>query len=450
MPTFFCPSCFAGIDPATRICPACGADVAAWRGRAYPERLVHALLHPLADVRMTAIDALGRLRAPGAAWALADCAMRHPRDPVQGMAIIHALERLPRDAAWLAAVRSLREHPVAAVARAAAGLAENAGETPAPGDDPAAFRALIDDYADHAAAIERLAGMGEGAIRPLRRYLREGPQANPQGRLFAVDMLARLRSAEATAGLREVLRGTPLRELPASQRDAEYQVRDAALRHLVGRDYPERDADVACALQSERLPGAVAAAGRLGLAALAPDLVRMLGDDVLEGAADEALLALGEAAVAAILAALPALLDAERDNARARLALVRTLLVLWRLHAMLPPEPAREARRRHPFVAAAAALFEPPGQDGAGRLLDGAAGDLAGLANACRERLRHPAYGPWLSPAAAALLRRAVEPDIYGNARPLSRESARWLAGLAGAASAGLPSSIETRNRQKK
>ena len=435
MTTFFCPACFTEIDPAATRCPACGANVQAWRDRSYAERLLQALHHPLADVRMVAIDTLGRLRVPDAAAALADCAMRHPHDPVQGVAILRTLEQQPRDPAWTAAMRTLCDHPVAAVARDATRALAPAPPR-APATAAAGFRALIDDYANHADATEALAALGGAAIAPLRRYLDEGPQVNPHGRLFAVDMLARLSSAEATEGLRRVLRGTRLHDLPANRHEAEYQVKDATLRHLTARDYSDRDDDIAYALRSERLPAAVAAVGARGLSVLASELAQLLDDDVLAQAASDALVQLGEAGSAALQSALPTLFAGERDNLRARLALLRALLALWRLHTAPAPALLDAAAAAHPFVTAASALFQPPNGSHARQLLLGAVSSLPTLPDACRQRLDAPDYAPWRAAAAVALRDHPQQPDLYGNLHPLPREACRWLERLAAATAA--------------
>lgn len=148
MPTFFCPSCFAEIDAARSTCTQCSADVQAGRDRAYPQRLLHALKHPLSDIRMTAIEALAKLQPECAAMAFADCALEHPRDPVQGVAILRALERLPRNPAWAAAVSRLVDHPAAVVGRGAQTLLDSVPAGMVGGSlSPDHLRALIDDYA---------------------------------------------------------------------------------------------------------------------------------------------------------------------------------------------------------------------------------------------------------------------------------------------------------------
>ena len=310
MTTFFCPRCFAEIEPAPVVCPACGVDVAQWRSRSYSERLVHALGHPLADVRMTSIEALGRMGDPDAAMPLARCALAHPVDVTQGLAIVSALAKLRRGESWADAVRMLRDHPARAVARAATELLAcpdcvATAPIPDPPDLDAQIHASIDDFANHLAATEWIMALGDRVIAPLCRYLREGAQVIPQGRLFAVSMLARLHSPSAREGLRNVLHDTCLRRLPLNRREAEYQVKDAVICHLLARDYPERLADVAYATSAERLPSAVARAGQLGLSSLAPMLVSMLEDDVLERAAAHSLEALGSDGRAAIVRALP-------------------------------------------------------------------------------------------------------------------------------------------------
>ncbi|TAM60053.1 MAG: HEAT repeat domain-containing protein [Rhodanobacter sp.] len=122
MTTFFCPHCFAEIEPTSLVCPLCGIDIVQWRAHPYKKRLVHALGHPLADVRMISIEALGRLGDPDAAMPLVQCALARPVDVTQGLAIVSALATLRRDESWADAVRLLRDHPARAVARAATEL----------------------------------------------------------------------------------------------------------------------------------------------------------------------------------------------------------------------------------------------------------------------------------------------------------------------------------------
>ncbi|MEW9570410.1 hypothetical protein ABQJ54_01455 [Rhodanobacter sp. Si-c] len=289
-----------------------------------------------------------------------------------------------------------------------------------------AFRWIIDDYANHAVAAECIACAGTDAIEPLCRYLAEGPQANPQGRLFAAAMLARLSSPAALAGLRDVLHGSRLHGLPASQHEAEYQVKNMVLERLAERDYPERSIDIAFGVQSERLPAAVAAAGRHGSALLAPDFVAMLRDDVLERVARDALADLGDAGASAILVAGWDLLDEEPINVRSRLALVRAFLVLERLHVRLPLAMERRTAHAHPAVSAAATLLmDVPDPSGVERLLHGALSEYLPLSQACRARLQ--CGGAGVVELAHILIRQNVERDIYGNTHALSKEAVTWL-----------------------
>lgn len=291
----------------------------------------------------------------------------------------------------------------------------------------AEVRASIDDLANRVGATERIMALGEHAISPLRRFLRGGAQVIPQQRLFAVSMLARLQSPMAREGLRDVLHDTPLRQLPVSRREAEYQVKDVVIRHLIMRDYPERFADVIYAATGERLPSAVAAAGALGLLSLAPVLVSMLKDDVLERAAADSLERLGEQGQAVVLQALPVLFEETCSQVHARLAVIRALLALQRMDAHLPPWVlSRALADSHPAIRAVAALFDDA-QDHTHReeLIRGALSDCVPLAVLCRERLAHRGHG--FAESARDALHRNAEPDIYGNMHPLPRDAIRWL-----------------------
>jgi hypothetical protein len=72
-------------------CPHCGASLEEWRHRSYAEKLIAALHHPLADVRMRVIIALGLQRENRAEQALIECALRHPIDVVEGLEIVNSL-----------------------------------------------------------------------------------------------------------------------------------------------------------------------------------------------------------------------------------------------------------------------------------------------------------------------------------------------------------------------
>jgi HEAT repeat protein len=94
-----CPGCFAPLPAAARRCPACGLDMRSLSARDYFAKLVHALRHPLADVRMRAIIALGWHGDGEAAPPLVECALRHPADVVQGLQIVESLGALRDPAA---------------------------------------------------------------------------------------------------------------------------------------------------------------------------------------------------------------------------------------------------------------------------------------------------------------------------------------------------------------
>lgn len=117
----FCPACFAPLAQEADTCPACGARMADLSRRDYREKLVHALRHPLADVRMRAIIALGLRGEPQTADALVKCAMRHPADVVQGLEIVNSLARMKQTGAGRTALSILQaRHPAHAVREGAA------------------------------------------------------------------------------------------------------------------------------------------------------------------------------------------------------------------------------------------------------------------------------------------------------------------------------------------
>ena len=117
----FCPACFAPLAQEADTCPACGARMAELSRRDYREKLVHALLHPLADVRMRAIIALGWRSELETADDLVACALRHPSDVVQGLEIVNSLARMKQTVTGRTALSILQaRHPAHAVQEGAA------------------------------------------------------------------------------------------------------------------------------------------------------------------------------------------------------------------------------------------------------------------------------------------------------------------------------------------
>ena len=70
---------------------------------------------------MRAVIALGLRRDVQMADELAQCALRHPKDVVEGLEVIKSLQGLPPGASRAAALCTLRDrHPASAVRKAAA------------------------------------------------------------------------------------------------------------------------------------------------------------------------------------------------------------------------------------------------------------------------------------------------------------------------------------------
>lgn len=117
----FCLACFAPLSREADICLVCGNRVADLSRSDYREKLVHALSHPLAGVRMRAIIALGLSGEPETADALAACAMRHPSDVMGGLEIINSLVQMKDAEIRQTALTALQSrHPAHAVREGAA------------------------------------------------------------------------------------------------------------------------------------------------------------------------------------------------------------------------------------------------------------------------------------------------------------------------------------------
>jgi len=118
-PQQICLACFHLISAAAQTCPYCGADLAAFSARDYVDKLIAALAHPLSEVRMRAIIALGWRGEVHAAQPLLDLALRHPVDVVEGLAVLDSLARMGVEGrgAMAALAERHRAHAVREAAR---------------------------------------------------------------------------------------------------------------------------------------------------------------------------------------------------------------------------------------------------------------------------------------------------------------------------------------------
>lgn len=116
----YCLNCFSLIPAEAEICPVCGKRIANLSGQNYREKLLHALEHPLDDVRMRAIIALGLRREAGTALPLAQCALRHPSDVVEGMEVVNVLKNFDASPEGVCALKMLAADHAAHAVRMAA------------------------------------------------------------------------------------------------------------------------------------------------------------------------------------------------------------------------------------------------------------------------------------------------------------------------------------------
>ena len=87
----FCQNCYARIPIDAAICPHCHTSLRDWQEKTYADCLIDALQHPLSEVRMRAIIALGWRGECVAEKPLVDCALRHPIDVIEGLEIVNSL-----------------------------------------------------------------------------------------------------------------------------------------------------------------------------------------------------------------------------------------------------------------------------------------------------------------------------------------------------------------------
>jgi hypothetical protein len=294
-------------------------------------------------------------------------------------------------------------------------------------DDTRHVSEWLEDLSATRQAIEGIEAMGVRAIEPLACYLARGPQPVSQSRVLAVHLLARFHAPCVVDVLRRVLHEHPLHGLPAALMEPELRVKDAAISALLAQRAATPE-DVAWAVQSERLPAGIRAAGTLRLVGLVPSLIRLLSDDVLAGAAEDALHALSPDSVQPMLAAIRDGLGAQADTARTRLALMRAFCWLSASGVHVDGNLAKQALS-HPctLVRSAAALAgrDASNQDVLDALLHGALGSESFLAQACRDRLA--TLGGPVRERALNALRNDQARDVYGNAHPADRPARGWI-----------------------
>ncbi|MEO7067257.1 MAG: hypothetical protein ABI114_10145 [Rhodanobacter sp.] len=294
--------------------------------------------------------------------------------------------------------------------------------------DNAQVEGWIDDLAAHEQATERIMAMGTAAREPLLHYLQRGPQLVSQPRVFAVKMLARLHDVRVPETLRTLLYEHPLHHLSAPLAEAEYRVKDAVVEAMVLTQACATPADIAFAVQSERLPAAVYAAGTMHLASLGSTLAELLTDDVLAAPAATALSNLQPASVTAVMQALHAWLSPKAETTRTRLGLIRGFSWLATTSTMCE-RALQEQGLQHAstLVRAAAALsmYNDVTMPVVSALAHGVLGSDALLALACRSRLQkmgEPLFEPIID-----ALRANIEEDVYGNRHPAEAGARRWL-----------------------
>ena len=128
----YCTWCFAEIPLDAQVCPDCGTNLDDYaRHTPYPDRLIHALHHPLSETRMGAIIALGKQADPRTIGALTDCALEHDGDVIEALEILRSLAQMPNVPSLRQALQRLAQnHPAHAVRVKAAEMSSHFGTSP--------------------------------------------------------------------------------------------------------------------------------------------------------------------------------------------------------------------------------------------------------------------------------------------------------------------------------
>ena len=301
-----------------------------------------------------------------------------------------------------------------------------------PGTDEINIQALIRDLSRHQTASETLLALGERAVPELSIYLNGNAESIPQGRVFAVEMLAAIPGEAATEALRHALYHHDLRALSPDLAHAEQIVKNTALVALTHRLKENPSAEITYGLEVARLPAAAAAAARFGCIEHLPTLISALDDDSLGKAAQKALEHFGKAAVPALLAVLEEK-PVDRVNLRRQISAVDILATVGSQASLYGVR--RLLDHPHPALAAATALAlritDSTGEleRRAYALSRGALLPEAALARRCLDAL---AFLPPEALARAGTKALGLEtlPDYYGDPHPPTDIGRARLAGV--------------------
>ncbi|GEM_PF-5246217 len=294
------------------------------------------------------------------------------------------------------------------------------------------IQALIRDLSRHQAASEAILALGERAVPELSAYLNGNAESIPQGRVFAVEMLAAIPGEAATEALRHALYHHDLRTLSPDLAHAEQIVKNTALGALTHRLKGDPGAEIAYGLEVARLPAAAEAAARFGRVEHIPSLISALDDDSLGNAAQKALEYFGKAAVPALLAVL--------EEKRVGKANLRRQISAMDILATVGSQASLYGVRRlldhpHPALAAATALAlrvtDSTGEleRRAYALSRGALLPETALARRCLDALASlpPEI---LARTGTKTLELETVPDYYGDPHPLTDVARAPLAGV--------------------
>ncbi|MGB9800256.1 MAG: HEAT repeat domain-containing protein [Thermanaerothrix sp.] len=121
MLTYYCPHCWHTLEGKATLCPYCGYDLSEFESLSYPQKLIHALHHPIPERRVIAAQVLGELGAAEALpafEALLDKLQDEQYDYYLLRAVLEAVARIP-DPRRVALLRRATHHPADLIARLA-------------------------------------------------------------------------------------------------------------------------------------------------------------------------------------------------------------------------------------------------------------------------------------------------------------------------------------------
>jgi len=90
---YFCPFCWKELKDNLIICPFCKSDLRNFSSMPFEEKLIHALRHPVREIRKTAVFIIGLKKMSSAVKEL-EKILSYEEDPIMIIEILNSLKKI--------------------------------------------------------------------------------------------------------------------------------------------------------------------------------------------------------------------------------------------------------------------------------------------------------------------------------------------------------------------